>query len=127
MNAAEAAIIVTQNGVVSRDRVPAGTGAAIITSWNAYNAQRKKIPPSLVYFATLNGAAGSVQLARSTMTGAAPHVFPGAAMNHWPSGGWSDAPWYDTQTGLYGPRGGVPRDSGAQCHGGSWAGVNNSL
>ena len=104
VNAAQAAIIVTHHGVVSVHRLPDGTGAAVITSWNAYNAQGKKIPPSLVYFATLNGVAGSVQLARGTMTWAAPHVFPDAATEHLPSGTWSDGQWYDAQTGMFGPR-----------------------
>lgn len=104
VKAAQAAIIVTHQGVVSVHQLPDGTGAAIITSWNAYNAQGKKIPPSLVYFATLHGVAGSVELARGTITWAAPRPFAGAATEHLPSSAWSDGQWYDVQTGLFGPR-----------------------
>ena len=104
MNAAQAAIIVTHHGVVSVHRLPGGTGAAIITSWNAYNAQGQKIPPSIVYFATLNGVAGRIQVARGAMTWDTHQVFPGAAPAHLPAGTWSDGQWYDIQTGMFGPR-----------------------
>lgn len=103
-NAARAAIIVTHHGMIWVHRLSDGTGAAIITSWNAYNVLGKKIPPSIVYFLTLHGVAGSVQLTRGTVTYDTPQLLLTTATAHLPSDTWSDGQWYDLKTVLCGPR-----------------------